>query len=327
LTTKGPQPWIIAALALALAGCAGVGSPPQSVGAGAAGDGSWMSPATQGQNLLYVSDEATNTVDVFTFPFGTPAGVLQQIHDPVGVCSDKTGDVWVVNAPDHVVKYAHGAHSRGPTIEDPRALRLLACSVDPTSGNLAVTDTGRPGQAGSVVVYAGGKGSPKRFRSAQLTDVFFCAYDDDGNLFVDGLDGHYAFHLMELPQGGQRMRSIKLNQSVGFPGAVAWDGKYLALGDRSFRGGHARAIYQISVSGTRGTVVGTTKLGGSCDLLGFAVPKLGSGRGNPQGSRVVAPDVCENTVRIYNYPAGGSPSKNLGDIQYPFSAAVSAAPH
>jgi len=325
LTTKGPQPWIIAALALALAGCAGAASPLQSVNPGAVGDGSWMSTATGGRNLLYVSDEATNVVDVFTFPFGTPVGVLQQLHDPVGICSDKTGYVWVVNAPNHVLKYAHGAQRPESTIEDARAVRLQACSIDPTSGNLAVTDAGRPGLAGYVVIYAGAKGSPKRFRSADLSDVFFCAYDDKGNLFVDGLDGTYAFRLMELPHGGQRLRPIKLDQSVGFPGAVAWDGKYLALGDRSYRGGHAPAIYQISVSKTHGTVVGTTKLSGSCDLLGFTIPKLGSGKGNPQGTRVVAPDICNNAVRLYRYPAGGSPTKRLDGIQYPFSAAVSAA--
>ena len=327
MTTKGRQPWIIGALALALTGCAGAVSPLQSAGAGAVRDGSWMSPATNGRNLLYVSDEAANAVDVFTFPFGTPVGVLRQSHDPVGICSDKTGYVWVVNAPNHVLKYAHGAQRPGATMEDAHALRLQACSIDPTTGDLAVTDAGRAGQAGSVVIYAGAKGSPKRFRSAHLTDVFFCAYDDKGNLFVDGLDGNYVFHLMELPHGVQRLRPIKLDQSVGFPGAVAWDGKYLALGDRSYRGGHAPAIYQVSVSGTRGTVVGTTKLGGSCDLLGFTIPKLGSGKGNPQGTRLVAPDVCENAVRLYRYPAGGSATKSLGQIQYPFSAAVSAAPH
>ena len=124
MTTKGRQPWIIGALALALTGCAGAVSPLQSAGAGAVGDGSWMSPATNGRNLLYVSDEAANAVDVFTFPFGTPVGVLRQSHDPVGICSDKTGYVWVVNAPNHVLKYAHGAQRPGATMEDAHALRL-----------------------------------------------------------------------------------------------------------------------------------------------------------------------------------------------------------
>ena len=173
MTTKGRQPWIIGALALALTGCAGAVSPLQSAGTGAVGDGSWMNPATNGRNLLYVSDEAANSVDVFSFPFGTPVGVLRQSHDPVGICSDKTGYVWVVNAPNHVLKYAHGAQRPGATMEDTHALRLQACSIDPTTGDLAVTDAGRAGQAGNVVIYAGGKGSPKRFRSAHLATSFF----------------------------------------------------------------------------------------------------------------------------------------------------------
>jgi len=326
LTTKGQQPWIIAALALALAGCAGAGSPLQSVPAAAAGDGSWMNPAVVGRNLLYISDEAVNAVDVFTYPLGTAAGVLQQYHDPAGICSDKAGYVWVVNAPNRVLKYAHGGKKPESALEDANALRFQACSVDPTTGDLAVTDAGRAGLAGSVLVYTGGKGTPQRFRSSDVSAVFFCAYDDHGNLFVDGLNASYAFHLVELPHGSKTLRTIEVDQSVGFPGAVAWDVKYLALGDRSPQGGASPAIYQISVSGLRWTVVCTTRLRESCDLLGFTIPKLGSGKGNPQGTRVVAPDVCENTVRFYKYPNAGLPIKTFGAIQYPFGAAVSAAP-
>ena len=130
---------------------------------------------------------------------------------------------------------------------------------------------------------------------------------------------------MELPRGRKALRTIEVDQSVGFPGAVAWDGKYLALGDRSPQSGHSPEIYQISVSGTRGTVAGTTRLRDSCDLLGFTIPRHGSGKGPPQGKRVVAPDVCANAVRFYNYPGGGVPTKRLGGLQYPFGAAVSAA--
>ncbi len=154
-----------------------------------------MNPATAGQNLLYISDEAVNAVDVFTYPLGTAAGVLRQIHDPAGICSDKAGEVWVVNAPNRILKYAHGGKHPESTLEDADALRFQACSVDPTTGDLAVTDAGRAGLAGSVVVFTGGKGTPHRFRSTDLSDVFFCAYDDKGKLFVDGLDGELRLSL------------------------------------------------------------------------------------------------------------------------------------
>ena len=124
-----------------------------------------MHPDATGQNLLYMSDEAANAVDVFTFPVGKAAGVLRQFHDPAGICSDKSGEVWVVNAPYHILRYAHGGKQPESTLEDPSALRFQACSVDPASGDLAVTDAGRAGLAGSVVVFSGGKGTPHRFRS------------------------------------------------------------------------------------------------------------------------------------------------------------------
>ena len=211
MTTKGGQPWIIGALAfaLAMAGCAGAGSSLQSVPAAARGAGSWLNPATTAQNLLYISDDAHNAVDVFTFPLGTKTGVLQQLHEPAGICSDKAGEVWVVNAPNHVLKYDTAAKSRSRRSRTPTHCAFKPAPSILLPDDLAVTDAGRAGEAGSVVVYTGGQGPPRRFRSADLSDVFFCAYDDKGNLFVDGLDGGYRFHLVELPHGGQRLQAVR----------------------------------------------------------------------------------------------------------------------
>jgi hypothetical protein len=324
LTRRGAQPWVTGAVLVALAGCAGSAGVLQGVPTTGT-DGSWIDPASTKQNLLYITDEAVRAVDVFTYPYGKPSGVLQLLHTPAGICSSKAGDVWIVNSPTHVYEYAHGAKQPEAMLEDTGALELQSCAVSPVNGDLAVVDAGHAIEAGSVAVFAGAKGTPHRYRSTDLHEVFFCAYDAHGNLFVDGLDANYTFHLMQLAHGARKLQAVKLDQSIGFPGALAWDGKYLALGDRLYQGKHETAIYQISVSGAQGTITGTTRLGGSCDLLGFAVPKLGSGKGNPQATRVVAPDACDNTVRFYAYPAGGAPLKNFGTLQYPFSATVSQA--
>jgi len=73
----------------------------------------------------------------------------------------------------------------------------------------------------------------------------------------------------------------------------------------------------VTVSGSTGSVVGTTQLSGSCDILQFAV----------SGSSVIAPDNCLNSAGFYAYPAGGAPTKTLTGFQYPVGAAVSVASH
>ena len=102
---------------------------------------------------------------------------------------------------------------------------------------------------------------------------------------------------------------------------------HFALGDRLICGGQrAGDLSDLRFPGRAGTVVGTTKLGGSCNLLGLTIPKR-QRRVIRKARGLVAPNVCGERRRLYRYPAGGSATKSLGQIQYPFSAAVSAAPH
>ncbi len=178
-----------------------------------------------------------------------------------------------------------------------------------------MTDLGGAAGAGSLFVYAGAKGNPKQYVSSQLLEVFFCAYDDSGNLFVDGLDGTYTFQLAELPAGASQLKILSVNQTIVSPGGMRWDGQHLAVADQAYQDGHDSAIYQLAVTSSGATVAGTTLLNKTCDVLGFAL----------QGSTAVTADACENNVRFYKYPAGGNSHRTLKSFQYPVSAAVSLA--
>ncbi|MGA8574323.1 MAG: hypothetical protein WB609_01390 [Candidatus Cybelea sp.] len=282
---------------------------------------SWMARGAMAQNLLYISNGGADNVYVYSYPAGSLVGKLGQLQDPVGLCVDRTGNVWIVNsASSTIVEYAHGSKKRKATLQDYGLQNLLGCAVDPLNGNLAVTELGSPSSAGNVWIYPNAKGSPKKFRDPQMQYVYFCGYDDRGNLFVDGLNSNYGFVFAERLAGSRSLRSISLNQSVGFPGGIQWDGTYVAIGDQFYQTQHKSAIYQVSVSGSTGTVQGTTLLSGACDVLQFDISSLGS-----TGSSVVAPDDCRNNAAFYNYPAGGSPTKTLSGFQYPFGAAVSLA--
>jgi hypothetical protein len=275
---------------------------------------SWMEPGSKKQSLLYLSDGGADEVRVYTFPGHKRAGALTQVQDPAGVCSDAAGDVWVVNSASFTIaEYAHGATKSEATLSDTGSGNPLGCSVDPTTGNLAVTNLGTASGGGNLSIYTGAKGSAQKFQDSNLMYFYFCAYDDEGNLFVDGLNSSYGFVLAELPSGSGKLQPISLNGTIDFPGGVAWDGSYVAVGDQYYQGEHTSAIYQVSVSGSAGTVEGTTTLSDTCDVLQFAI----------RTKTVVAPDDCSTSARYYDYPAGGSPTKTVSGLTYPVAATLS----
>jgi hypothetical protein len=274
---------------------------------------SWMAREAKAQNLLYVSDGGFDEVLIYSYPAGKMVGTLTNLQDPAGVCSDSAGDVWIVNSVSlKIAEYAHGAKKAKATLSD-AAANPLGCSVDPTTGNLAVTNLGMASGGGGLSIYTGAKGSPKKYTDSGLMYVYFCGYDNQGDLFVDGQDSAYHFVLDELPSGSGTLQTISLSGSIAFPGGVAWDGSYVVIGDQYYQSKHKAAIFQYTVAGSAGTLEGTTTLSDTCDALQFAI----------SGNTVVVPDACSNSAAFYDYPAGGSPSASLSGFQYPVAAAIS----
>jgi hypothetical protein len=279
---------------------------------------SWISSKAAAQNLLYVSDAGQSEVRVYSYPKGQLTGELTNLSQPSGVCADSSGAIWVVESGARkLLKYLHGAKKPAATLSADGAQNLFGCSVDPTTGDLAVTDLGGPGGVGGVWIYTGAKGTPKLHKDSHIASYYFCGYDKHGNLFVDGVDKSYAFRLLELPSGGSSFQLIVLKQSVNSPGGIQWDGQYVAIGDQLYKGKHQSAVFEFTISGAKGTLEGTTPLAG-CDILQFAIT-TGTNR------QIIGPDTCRNDVGIYKYPAGGDPVQELKDVPYPVAAAVSPA--
>ena len=111
--------------------------PFQFAGANAAR--SWMAPdAKRTTSLLYVADQGANDVNVYSYPRGTLKGTLTGFQTPSGVCSNKAGDVFILNGNGTTVEvYKHGGSSPIRTLDLP-GYPELNCSVDPTTGNLAL---------------------------------------------------------------------------------------------------------------------------------------------------------------------------------------------
>jgi hypothetical protein len=127
---------------------------------------------------------------------------------------------------------------------------------------------------------------------------------------VDGFTSA-GFGLVELPKGSSSFEAIKINQSIGYPGSVQWDGKHVTVDDGKGSPRAANVIWRFAIRGTRGKYVGSTPLedGGFASLKPFTWIF---------GSRVIAINLtgcaitCGYDAPIYDYPAGGSATKLLG---------------
>jgi NHL repeat len=311
------------AFAAALSGCGAPGIPNTSIvpnhrAALLGSSRSWMSPEAKTAKLLYVSDPGTDDVDVYSYPNEKLLGVLTGFNEPWGLCSDRTGHVFVADVWHYrVVEYAHGGIKPIKSINGEQG-HPISCSVDPRSNDLAVVYyfLNEASRYSEVAVYAHEKGVPRVYDGSKIAnDLNACTYDNRGNIFVDGLYGYASITvgLAELPKGGNELVDISLPNHIGHLSSVQWTGNHLALGDQSLNESYPAMIYQYDVDGTRATQVGTTQLVGTTGLQQFWA----------QGGKVGAPS---GSVRLYHYPAGGAPLKTLGGFTNPFGITLSIAP-
>jgi hypothetical protein len=282
--------------------------------------GSWMLPDAASQDLLYVSD--STWVSVYSYPEGKLEGRLRHFYIAQGMCVDKKGDVFVTDLGfNKIFVYAHGSTKRLRTITGYGG--PAGCSIDPGTGDLAASDL----TDGNVAVYKNARGIPKVYKSASLWEAFWCGYDGQGNLFVDGQNypsKGQGFVFLELAKDGSSLNVITLDQSMGFPGGVQWDGKHIAVGSFYPPPSGRPVIYQFAIKGRKGTKTGTTRLGrlGSVDdvkqfwIQNKTVVATNGGAGDGKHGAAI----------FYNYPSGGKPTekitKGLVSTQ---SAAVSLA--
>lgn len=257
---------------------------------------SWMAPGAKHGRLLYISDSGTDDVDIYTYPKLKLIGTLTGFDLPQGLCLDKAGDVWIVNTnASDLLEYAPRGTNPIATLYDPGEYPV-ACSGDGVTGDLAASNLiSTSNGSSSLSIYKHAAGSPDVIEA--LTRNFFLSYDPKGNLFVDGENSSYNFALGEIPEGTKKVEQLSVSgATIEFPGSLQYaDGNLALSGPNNTQ--DDTVIYQLAVSGSVATVVGTAQLLGSCGVAIFIL-----------GHEVV----CVNTgndIAIYKYPAGGWPIK------------------
>lgn len=299
------------------------GSAPQAYVATAT---SWMAQGAQKDDLLYVGSVANAYVFVFSYPQAKLVGTLGGFATaPLGLCSDDRGNVFIVDA-QQVIEYAHGGVSPIATLTPDDYPN--GCAVDKTTGNLAVAG-GSPHHAqANVAIYVHERGSPTIYDDASAPALYFCAYDDDGNLFVNE-GGGYVFALQELAKNSGTFRHIGVAGRIASGGAVAWDGAHLVVGD-PHGNQHRRGpttLFVLHLNGVRARVVKKIELNSG--------NVWGRGSRNPgtpvqfwiDRGTIVNPLHYGRGIGLWSYPLGGDPVEVARARDIPYGVTISHAPH
>jgi hypothetical protein len=259
--------------------------------------------------LLYASN-SSRIVKIYSYPSGTSIGKLTGFSDsfiPRGLCTDKAGDVFVTgiggtydsNPAGEIYEFAHGDTT--PIAELSDDYPPVGCAVDPSTGNLAVSSSvSKTIFHGSIAVFANASGMPTYYINSIDAGFTWCAYDDNGNLFVSqGSDvtGH-ANWIAELAKGTQSFRKVKLSNGGHAGSLQLYRGKLAVASPLSC--GNGNAVYLVKVANGVAKVVATTSIKG-----GAGQPS--HGQFWIDGAYIAG--YVRHSLLIWNYPAGGTPEK------------------
>lgn len=294
---------------------------------------SWISPDAKGApRLLFISDYGASDVLIFKMPGMVLKGTLTGFDFPEGECSDSSGNIWIANTGALEIQQYSRTGTLLKTISDSYGYPA-SCAFD-KNGNLAVANIeSTTAGAGNIVVYANATGSGTVYTNPAFFQYFFVGYDPNGNLFFDGTNSsRTSSYLAELPAGSSNTTLISLSGGTLYlAGFVQWyrNGNYLALGDQTC-GANFSCVYWVSVSGSTGTITGTTQLQ---DFENYEVCDLVQGVIAANGERYLAGMDYEancgftptTTVNRWRWDAGGVPTNynSTASFTEPIGAAIS----
>lgn len=315
----------MAATIASLAACGYVSSqPPLAPAVASERTASWMSPAAgTARSLLYISDAQAFDVYVYTFPDLKLTGILTGFDRPEGECSDAKGDVWITNnQANEILRYHHGGTKVVSVLADPLGYPA-GCALDPSTGDLAVTNLFDFSGSGGVLIYKKATGTPRAYTNPSQVYYYLDGYDDKGNLYVSGKSASGAYTLSVLARGKHAMSTVSISGAkIFFPGTVLWTGSSLLLGDQRCRHAKTSCLYEAVVSQTKARITRRIPLTGSCDVAQVAV----------EDGRVAGGDYWRcggdgrNSTDVWAYPRGGHPIKIVTGIHAPLGAAISHRP-
>ncbi|MBD5655879.1 MAG: hypothetical protein IAI50_11970 [Candidatus Eremiobacteraeota bacterium] len=212
-------------------------------------------------NTIAISDQQNSLVELFTAA-GVQIGQLTGFEQPAGMASDIKGNLYVADKGNSRVQiYAAGFASPPTTLQDPGQYPL---DVDSFANGAYIA-------VANVATTAGGAGSVSIFKGSTLLsnvsvpnnqNVFFCAFDASGNLYVDGLDTNESPIIGEIPNatsGGSTFVPLTTTNSIGYATSI----QVTTSGQIAIEDGDNNAIYTYNppTNGSLGAPMQTTPIG------------------------------------------------------------------
>jgi hypothetical protein len=278
---------------------------------------SWMRHVPSGTTLVYASDPPFGTVDVYDYASGSLMGQAAGFTDPFGLCSDKSGDVYVADfSTGMTTELAAGTTTA--TNSFTTGGNPIGCSVS-KKGVLAVTlvsgDPGSTSGEGGVYTFKGNVGTD---HPGPATD-WPAGFDKKGDLIVEDVGG--ASPVYELKKGATSWTALMLSgATIGFPGSVELMGKVIGLGDQKPGEASEFGIYSAKLKGTTLQVSAKTVSFDNCKYGQTNVVQWGNISSHPNGlqykGRVTAvvagnTDCTPSPIDTWTFPSGGSPSSSF----------------
>jgi hypothetical protein len=233
--------------------------------------------AQSGTAFMYVTQfvryGARSSIFVYSYPDLSYIGAFQarQAVRFLGACSDSSNNVYITSTKGQVLVFTAGALApryRLSGLNYTYGFNIGGCSVDPSSGNVAVTD------GKNVAIYTHAQGTPSFYTVGSGFDgVDSCVYDNAGNLFIMGFHrisgvGYYVdLVLAELPAGGAYAMPVSINQEIRLRNEAEysqtaiggqWNDGLLTVSTVAHN--NKFFVYQLQVTGSSATVTGVSKL-------------------------------------------------------------------
>lgn len=272
----------------------------------------------KGGASIIVSDATDNVVDIFNVA-GKQTAQLTGFSQPQGLALDTAGDLYVADTGNSRIQvYTAGFKGTPTTINDPGE-SPASVTID-SKGNLGVTNIlTTSGGPGSVSFFNKGGTLLTTLSNANFAKIIFDAFDDKGDLYIDGTNASGAFVAGEVVGGvsGKAITILATGNAIGYPGGIAISstGK-IALDDQE---NLTIFTYNAPVKGSLGMPIATTPLTGAGDPISFAFTRTNKHIWVADAARgLSAPSVSGEPNKVlvssadkYRYSKGGATSKDI----------------
>lgn len=293
-----------------LAGCGGSQPPTNTPAVGR--PALHLAQRVRSDGLLYAGGKDGNLY-VYSYPSLQPR---YTIHQPAnagvyGECTDAAGDVFVTTREPSsyvgtIYEYQHGATTPETTLSDPG--EPYGCAVDPTTGNLAVSNYfdhyGQFENLGEILIYPKDGSAPQSFAESGLYKMYFCGYDGSGNLFFFTLAGENpTYQLYEITHRDS-VTPITLNTKIVTPGAIQWNAEHLTITDlNQGTTPGPELVYTLKLRHGSATVIATRKLD-TPENWHFGQTLIDGGNVLAIPVHTAGKDIGKSIVSMWTYPSG-----------------------